>query len=267
MTTRPASESNANKNNTESTSPQDSTEPAPETLAEFKSSFAYGTRSELSFKFLKALSDDDAGQFFQGVLTRLTDVFDSGAVETSTVETSTVESSALAQLHAHVYEWQAKAYSGAGRWTYDDGPFVPLDKPLNAARLALFTSSGHFVDGDDPEPLGVKNMTQAEAAERIDDFLREEPTLSAIPIDTPAAQLRVRHGGYDVRSAQRDPNVAFPLELLRELAEAGDFGALTPDAYSFVGACAQTPLLKRTAPRWAELLQDAHADGAVLVPV
>lgn len=223
-----------------------------ESFAEFKDSFAYGPRSDLNFKFLKALSDADAAQFFQDLLYRLGDTFDDGD---------------LGRLLDHVFAWQRRAYAGPSRWTYADGPFTPLRKPLAACRVTLLTSSGHFVEGDDPEPFGVKNMSQDEAMARIDDFLKVEPVLSVIPAATPAEKLRVRHGGYDIRSAQADPNVAFPLERLRELAQEGRIGELAANAYSFVGACAQTLLLKHAGPKWVEQLQAQEIDAAVLAPV
>lgn len=224
----------------------------PETFAEFKSSFAYGTRSDLSFKFLKNLSDDDAAAFLQGLLHALSDTFDDDS---------------LGRLYDHVLDGQIRAYAGPSRWSYADGPFTPLAKPLSAARVALLTSSGHFVEGDDPKPFGIEAMSQADAAARIDDFLKEEPSLSVIPSDTPNGRLRVRHGGYDIRSAERDPNVTFPLDLLRDLAGDGVIGELGPNAYSFVGACAQTPLLKRSGPRWVQRLKNEAIDAVVLVPV
>ena len=103
--------------------------------------------------------------------------------------------------------------------------------------------------------------------ERISEFLKEEPTLSSIPIDTPKERLRVRHGGYDIRAAQADPNVVFPLERLLELERDGIIGELVPAAYSFVGACAQTPLLKQTGPRWVRMFQQQKIDAVLLVPV
>ena len=39
-----------------------------ETFAEIKNSFSYGKRSDMNFKFLKSLSEEDAGQFFQELL-------------------------------------------------------------------------------------------------------------------------------------------------------------------------------------------------------
>jgi D-proline reductase (dithiol) PrdB len=227
-------------------------EAARESFQDFKESFAYGSRTDLNFKFLKGLSDGDAAQFFQDLLWKLGDAFDDGDLE---------------RLVMHAYKWQVRGYSAAGSWNYDDGPFTPLRKPVSESRLALLTSSGHFVKGDDPEPFGVKNMTQKEAAARISEFLQAEPQLSSIPIDTPRDKLRVRHGGYDIRGADADPNVAFPYETLAHFARQGVIGELAPIAYSFVGACAQMRLLNGAGPRWTQLLQDQAIDAVLLVPV
>ena len=222
-----------------------------ESFDAFRKSFAYGSRTDLNFKFLSGLSEDDAAQFFQGLLWKLGGSFDNGEFN---------------RVLEHVQEWQVRAYSKGGRWTYDDGPFVPLRKPLSESRLALLTSSGHFVAGDDPEPFGVKNMTQEEAMDRIGEFLKTEPTLSSIPTDTPRENLRVRHGGYDIRGAQSDPNVAFPMERLLELKRDEVIGELVPHAFSFVGACSQLLLLKDTVPEWVKLFKQQRIDAIVLVP-
>jgi D-proline reductase (dithiol) PrdB len=228
-----------------------SNNPKQETFEEFKNSFSYGSRTDLNFKFLKSLPSEEAATFLQELLRKLGDSFVDRDVD---------------RLIQHVYEGQAQAYAGAGHWTYEDGPFAPLEKPLAECRLALLTSSGHFVDGDDPEPFGVKDMSQTEAIERIDDFLKTEPSLSAIPVDTPQEKLRVRHGGYDVRAAQADANVVLPLNRLRELVQENVIGELAPEAYSFVGACAQTRLLKHAGPRWVGKLKEQQVDAILLVP-
>lgn len=223
-----------------------------ESFEDFKNSFAYGSRTDLNFKFLKALPAEDAAKFFQDLLWKLSDSFDDGNFE---------------RLVEHVYQGQVQAYNTKGAWTYDTCTFTPLQKPISESRLALITSTGHFVEDDDPEPFGIKNMTQEEAAAKIDDFLRAAPVLSSIPVDTPKEKLKVRHGGYDIRGVQRDPNVAFPIERLRELEQEGIIGELTPTAYSFVGATAQTPLIKKVGPQWVRLLKKQQVDAALLVPV
>jgi len=223
-----------------------------ESFEEFKNSFNYGSRSDLNFKFLKNLSDEDASRFFQELLWKMGDALNDGDF------TRVVE---------HVNETQANAYKGAGRFSYDDSPFTPLRAPLSQLRLGLISSSGHFMDGDDPKPFGVEHMSQKEAEARIDDFLKVEPQLSVIPMDTPIEKLRVRHGGYDVRGSMADPNVNFPLDRLRELQADGKIGELASDAYSFVGAASQLRLLNHTGPEWVKMIREKEIDALLLVPV
>lgn len=228
-----------------------------ESFEAFKDSFSYGPRTDLSFKFLKRLSAEEAARFFQDLLGQLGETCDDGRYE---------------RLVDHVCDWQRRAYAAStdaagSPWVYADGPFTRLEKPVAASRLGLLASSGHFVDGNDPRPFGVEGMTQEEAVHRIGDFLKVEPVLSPIPADTPRERLRVRHGGYDIRGAEADPNVVFPLERLRELQQDGVVGRLASPAYAFVGACAQTPLLKHAGPAWVARLREQRVDAAVLVPV
>lgn len=223
-----------------------------ETFEEFKNSFSYGSRSDMNFKFLKGLSTDEAAVFFADLLRKLGNSFDDGYLD---------------PLIHHVYEWQAYAYAGPASFTYDDGPFAPLQKPLSESRLALMTTSGHFVADQDPEPFGVKNMSQEEAVERVDDFVKAEPRLATIPIDTPDDMLRVRHAGYDIAGAQIDANVVFPRDRLRELVDEGIIGELVPDAYSFMGTCSQLRLRNKTGPEWLKILQRQEPDMVLLVPV
>ncbi|WP_025323170.1 glycine/sarcosine/betaine reductase selenoprotein B family protein [Deferrisoma camini] len=229
-------------------------EPVTETFEAFKNSFFYGSRSDLAFKFLKNLSNEDAAEFFRELLENLGRTVDDG------------DAGRLVRL---AVEWQARAYAGegGGRWTYEDAPFAPLEKPVRESVVGLLTSSGHFVEDDDPEPFGVKGMTQEEACRRIKEFLKAPPTLSRIPADVPAERLRVRHGGYDVRAAQADPNVVFPVDRLRELEAEGAIGRRAGTFYSFVGACSQLRLLRDHAPRWAGLLRDEGVAAVLLVPV
>lgn len=224
----------------------------PESFEAFRKSFFYGSRSDLNFKFLKSLTDAEAAEFFQGLLWKLGDTIDDGDAR---------------RLIQHVVDWQVRGYQRVDDHTYGDGPFTPFGKRLSESRLTLITSSGHFVNGQDPEPFGVRGMTQVEATARIEDFVRAAPQLSAIPFDTPADELRVRHGGYDTRGAERDPNIAFPIGPLAALRKEGVISELTPEAYSFVGATAQIPLLREAGPEWVAMFARKHVDAALLVPV
>ena len=223
-----------------------------ETFTQFKDSFSYGSRPDLNYKFLKSLSEEEAAAFFQQLLEKLGDTLDDGD---------------LNRLVSHVVDAQVVGYGMATNFTYDDAPFAPPSKPVREMRIGLITSTGHFVEGDDPEPFGVKEMTQTQAIDRISDFLKIAPDLSEIPLDTPSEKLQVRHGGYDIRGVIADRNVALPLDRFVELARDGVVGTAVSPAYSFVGATAQRRLQSQSLPIWIEEFQKQNIEGAILVPV
>ncbi len=223
--------------------------PDRETFEDFRKSFSYGSRSDLSFKFLKSMDDDAAARFFQRLLLLLGESFDTGQ---------------LVPLIEHAIDTQIEAYRPApdASFQYPDGPFTPLTRALADSTIGLLTSSGHFTD--DPQPFGVENMTQQEAEDRISEFLRTTPVLSEIHVA--ADEVAVRHGGYDVRSTRRDRNVSFPVDRLVEAAESGRIGGVADTLYSFPGATSQKRLLKEL-PGWVERIHGHTIDGMLLVPV
>jgi D-proline reductase (dithiol) PrdB len=227
-----------------------------ESLKEFKDSFFYGSRSDLNAKFLADLSVEQAGEFLAEMLASIGQVIDDGDAQ---------------PLIDRFIDWQRRAYGGPpdrkAKFAYSDTPFTPLARPLSESRIALVTSSGHFVDGDDPQPFGELAMTQSEAEARIGEFLRLDPTLSHIPIDVAPEKLRARHGGYPIAAVLADHQVALPLEHLRDAATRGLVGEVAPVAYSFVGATSQLRLRDQVAPEWTEMLRAAEVDLVLLVPV
>ena len=228
-------------------------DPKAETLEEFKNSFSYGARSDLTFKFLKSLSPEDAGEFFRQLLGEVGRSLDHGEA---------------GPIHQLIFDWQVRGYERSGpSHEYDTAPFVAPAKPVSESKVGVLTSSGHFPAWDDPNPFGVENMTQAEAEARISEFMRDTPTLSAIPIDIDPGDLRVRHGGYDVRSVSHDPDVAFPLQTLIALQAEGVIGELSSPMYSFTGATSQGRLRKQALPGWIDRVKGDGIDVLLLVPV
>lgn len=230
----------------------DKKEVDPTSFEAFKKSFFYGSRSDMNFKFLAHLEDAAVGEFIQGLFWTLGDAFNDGDFK---------------RVVQHVFRWQQRGYENEARYTYEAGPFFKPKKGVSRSKLALITSSGHFVKGDDPEPLGLKNMDQETAFKRIFDFLKTEPQLSAIPFSTSDQNLMVRHGGYDVRAALVDPNTVFPKDILLTLEREGAVGSLSDHAYSFVGACSQKRLLKNAGPEWVDTIKGEGVEAALLVPV
>jgi hypothetical protein len=223
-----------------------------ETISQLKNSFYYGSRSDMNFKFLKDLTDEEVTKFFQELLWKLGDTLDDGNLQ---------------RIISHIYQYQQKGYAGTGRFKYETTAFTQVELQKDKMRFALIASTGHFVQGQDPKPFGVEDMTQNQAEERITDFLRLEPELTSIPTNTPPDQLKVRHGGYDVRGAIMDRNVNFPIDRLNELAADGIIGEFSSPAYSFVGACSQMRLINHALPRWIEKLHNEEIHGLILVPV
>ncbi len=125
-------------------------------------------------------------------------------------------------------------------------PWTPLAKPLADARLALVTTAGLHVRGAAPFTGGHQGYR-------------------AIPGDTPLANIMLSHTsiGFDRSDVQRDLNVAFPLDRLRELAAAGELGSLASTHYAFLGAQrSYDGILTESGPAVARALK---ADGVEAV--
>ena len=137
----------------------------------------------------------------------------------------------------------------------DPVPWTPLAKPLSECRLALISSAGFVLPGQEP----------FDSDERGGDASFRE-----IPDDTDVATLVDTHRSetFDHTAMVRDPNLAFPIDRLRELAESGRIGSVNRRHVSFMGSLtAVGRLTKRTAPVMARMLKDDGVDAALLIPV
>ncbi len=224
-----------------------------ETFDEFRRSFSYGSRGNLNFKFMKSMSEADAAAFLATVLQQLGDAYDTGDVSPM-IETA---------IEAQIAGYAPKPADMPPMFEFDSGPFAPAKTQVSEATIGLLTTSGHFLEDDDPEPEG---MTQAEAVDRISESLRGTPTLSEIPRTSDVESITVRHGGYDITSAAIDPNVSFPIDRMNELERDGTIGALASTYFSFPGATSQGRL-KRELDAWIDRIKAENLDYMLLVPV
>ncbi len=77
-----------------------------------------------------------------------------------------------------------------------------------------------------------------------------------------------RSESYDHAGVQSDPNLAFPLDRLRELAADGRIGAVAERHLSFMGSItAPGRLVNESAPAAAQHFLEDGVDVALLVPV
>jgi len=226
--------------------------PEPESFDEFRNSFSYGPRTDLSFKFMKAGTEKQADEFLQELIALTGNLIDDG--DTQPIVEAIVRA-------------QTEAYSGPGNFEYDSRPFTPMDQPVSESRVALLTTTGHFAKGDDPNPFGITNLTQEQVVAMASEFGKADAVLSEIPTTTTREMTRVRHGGYDIRATAADRNVSLPIDRMNELAGEGVIGGFVSPAYSFVGLTSQLRLRNDIAPSWAAKLKAAGAQAAVLVPI
>ena len=137
----------------------------------------------------------------------------------------------------------------------DPVPLARLAKPLPASRVALVTTSGLVPPLERPFDPEVKGGDFSFRVIRADANVR-------------ALEEHHRSETFDHSGIQRDPNVAFPLDRLRELGAAGEIGEVAPRHLSFMGSItAPGRLAKRTAPEAAQLLVADQIDLALLFPV
>jgi D-proline reductase (dithiol) PrdB len=137
----------------------------------------------------------------------------------------------------------------------DPVPWSPLTKPLGQCRLALVSSAGFVLPGQAPFDQSVRGG---------DYGFRE------IPGDIAVRQLTEsqRSESFDHSGIRQDPNLALPIDRLRELAERGRIGSVNRRHLSFMGSItAPGRLVQQTAPAAARLLLEDGVDAALLVPV
>ncbi len=88
---------------------------ANETFAQFRKSFFYGSRSNLNFKFIEHLSDEQADEFLQALFREIAGAYDEGKPE---------------RIYEHVLKWQTAGYQHQKNFDYSDGPFAVPTRPV-----------------------------------------------------------------------------------------------------------------------------------------
>ena len=232
----------------------DSSQREPLALTDFAASLYHAERADNFFKFLKNFTEEDLANFLQELLRQVGDAIDDGRTD------------ALARF---VEQGQVAAYvptqtPAPFRPDYSDAPFAPLRKPLREATVALFSSAAIYTENQ--EPYYPAELTYEQAIRDVRKATERFPSLRVIPAETPEERLRVGHVAYDIRAAQKDINVIFPLTRFRELAQEGVIGALAQRNYSYHGLTNIPRLMQESAPQWAQMLKDDGVDAVFLTP-
>lgn len=130
-------------------------------------------------------------------------------------------------------------------------PFTPFDRSLNKSTVAIVTAGG--VHQRDQDGFNI--------ADELGDL-----TYRIIPANVESSELMVTHHHYDHSDADKDINVVFPIDVLRDLVHSGFVGGLARKHIGYMGYTMQLKAMyEGTAPRIAnEIDKGSGADAVIL---
>ena len=131
---------------------------------------------------------------------------------------------------------------------FDTRPFVN-GKPLSNRRVAMVSSAALIRRGDQPFAIGSSEFRP-------------------LPSNLNGADILMSHVSinFDRAGFQRDLNVVYPIDRLREFATEGVIGSMADQHFSVMGST-DPETMKDTAKQLAAALHADHVDAVVLMPV
>ena len=156
------------------------------------------------------------------------------------------------QLRPGLWNTVNERYPGSMIDKTDFVPLARLAKPLSECRLAFVSTAGVQPKGTMPfdtvHPVGDYTFRRVPSASRVE-------------------ELEIHQLKYPTAGANRDLNVIFPIERLRELAAERVIGGLTEHFYSFIGYNMDPERLERTlAEDLAATVSEEGADIVLAAP-
>lgn len=127
-----------------------------------------------------------------------------------------------------------------------------LDKPLARCTVAIVSTLGVHRKADVPfdieDPEG-------------------DPSIRYVPESVSSADLMATHGHLDTSSMNKDINVGFPIDRLRELVSEGRIEAVAKTHYGIMGWCPRVERMRdEVAPQIIRRLKKDNVDAVLLVP-
>lgn len=130
--------------------------------------------------------------------------------------------------------------------------WTPLERPVRESTVALVSTAG----------VRLRSQTPFDLTNPAGD-----PTFRIVPGTADLGDIVVEHSHYDTASANADPNVVFPLDRLRELADEGVIGAVSDVHIGMMGWNPDgTRVRDETAPQIAAILREHGVEAAILTP-
>jgi hypothetical protein len=184
-------------------------------------------------KYLKRVSDDEVTEFFNQLFH---------------LNVASRETGDWLAVDRFLEEQEDKiAARVAVPMAFEDSPWSPFKKRLSESKVAVMTTGGVYVEGQQPFDTDG------------DWSFRE------IPLDTPLDQLRVAHTRYDTTGVAEDVDAVLAMHRLLELEAEGIVGEAQTPTYSFMGFIPEpSGLIEVTGPEVAGRLKDDGVDGVVI---
>lgn len=135
-----------------------------------------------------------------------------------------------------------------------DIPWALLRKPLAQSTLSLVTTAG--VHQRDQAPFDMRDR-------------EGDPSFRVMDGGLALSDLMITHDYYDHTDADKDMNIVFPLDRLREFAREGLIGRLAPHHYGFMGHITGPhimTLITRSAPEIVRRMKKDAVDAVLLTP-
>ena len=131
----------------------------------------------------------------------------------------------------------------------EPGPWL-TPPPLSEATVAIVSTAGLHRRHDEPFKPGAVDYR-------------------LLPGDVDFADVVVSHvsTNFDRSAFQQDPNIWFPLDRLREMADDGEIGGVSRWHYTFMGAQPNHQALAPAGEEVGCLLAADDVDLALLIPV
>ena len=156
------------------------------------------------------------------------------------------------QLRPGLWQVVNDRYPGSMITKDDVVPLAALSKPLADCKVAFLSTSG----------VQTKDSLRFDTAHPVGDF-----TFRRVPSDASPDDLEIHQLKYPTFGAERDLNVIFPIERLRELSASGRIGALNRWFYTFIGYNMDPERVEQTlAKDVARALVDDEVDIALAAP-
>lgn len=137
---------------------------------------------------------------------------------------------------------------------FEDVPWTPAIKPLKDCKIALVTTAGVHLKNQ--KPFNMKDPTG-------------DPSYREIPRDTNREELMITHDYYNHKDADKDVNIIFPIDRLKEMKETGEIGEIAEVNFGFMGHIDGShvyTLMHETAPAVTEKLKAQNVDAVLLTP-